>query len=172
MNSNASKGPAAYVVRTRELGASDGVTLRHPLNPKSEILFHRLSEKVGMQRAHMNFGRIPPGKESFVPHAHGSTEEFLFIIEGDATLEVNGQKLQIGAGDYVGFPVDGAVHHMTNTGSRDLVYLMGGERSESEVARFPTLRKIGIWHDGVMRYVDEDSGVSYAPSDFVARGNS
>lgn len=164
------KGKAGrYIVRTRALDPAQAAHIRHPLNPNSDLRMHQLSALVGMERAHLHLGTIPPGKESFVPHAHGSQEEFLFILEGSGTVEIDGDRASVGPGDYIGFPIDGAVHHLINTGAEDLVYLMGGERTTVEVSRFPTLGKIGVWSDNTMRYLDETAGDAFTIDDFVAK---
>ena len=53
------------LVRTRHLRTDDATHLKHPMNPKSEIFVHGLSERAGMQRQHMIIARIPPSKENF-----------------------------------------------------------------------------------------------------------
>ena len=85
-----------HLVRTGDLRDADFTRIRHPLNPRSEVRMHRLGDRVGMQRAHLSLARVPPGRESFLPHAHGNQEEFLFILEGrglallgDAEVEVS-----------------------------------------------------------------------------------
>ena len=158
-----------YVVRSRSLTDAEAVPIRHPLNPQSDVRLHMLSDRVGMQRVQLSLGRIPAGKESFLPHAHCSQEEFIFVLEGQARLEIDGEAVALGPGDYAGFPTDGAVHHLFNDGPEELVYLMGGERTAVEVSRFPTLGKTGIWTDGTMRYVDQDAGQAFGIQDFVKR---
>ena len=157
-----------HLVRTGSLDAAEGMRVKHPFNPKSDVLMHRLGDRVGMQRAHLSIARVPPGKESFAPHSHGIQEEFLFILEGRGTAEIDGECFPVGAGDYLGFPVDGAVHHLINNGAEDLVYLMGGERTAVEVARFPTAGKIGIQHEGGMTMIDDDAVETLPFSAWVA----
>ena len=41
----------------------------------------------------------------------------------------------------MGFPTPSVAHHLRNTGSEDLVYLMGGESRDAEIADFPKLGK-------------------------------
>lgn len=159
---------AKYLVHTGSLDAADGIRVRHPLNPKSDVLMHRLGDRVGMQRAHLSIARVEPGKESFVPHAHSVQEEFLFILEGHGMAEIDGERFPVGPGDYLGFPVDGAVHHLINDGAEDLVCLMGGERTEVEVARYPTAGKIGIQHEGGMTIIDDSAGERLPFSAFIA----
>lgn len=167
MSETNTKSAEDYVIRTAGLKPAELYSFSHPLNPNSSISFVPLSDRVGMQRAQLGLGRIPPGRESFVPHAHSAQEEFVFILEGTAEMEIDGERVAVGPGDYVGFPVDGAVHQLYNTGTSDLIYLMGGERTPTDMARFPTIGKIGVWADGTMRYIDEDAAQQFAPEDFV-----
>jgi uncharacterized cupin superfamily protein len=146
-----------HLVRTRKLGDADYTLIRHPLNPASEIHIARLGDRVGMQRAHLSIARLPPGKESFLPHAHSLQEEFLFVLEGRGTAIVGDAEVEVGPGDYMGFPTDGTVHHLRNDGEGDLVYLMGGERTATEVSRFPSIGKVGVFDRGRVSFFEEAS---------------
>jgi uncharacterized cupin superfamily protein len=146
-----------HLVRTRRLTADDYLLVRHPLNPASEIHMARLGDRVGMQRAHLSIARVPPGKESFLPHAHGTQEEYLFVLEGRGTALIGDAEVEVGPGDYMGFPTDGTVHHLRNTGETDLVYLMGGERTPLEVARFPSIGKVAVVDHRQVSFFDETS---------------
>ena len=144
-----------HLVRTGTLDTADALHIKHPLNPNSEVFMHRLGDRVGMQRMHLSLARVPPGKESFIPHAHSIQEEYLFILHGRGTAEVDGKRLAVGPGDYLGFPTDGTVHHLINDGTEDLIYLMGGERSHAEVVRFPSVGKVGFAGEGEMKLFEE-----------------
>ena len=146
-----------YIVRTWALADDDGFLFRHPKNPNSEFTMWRLGDRVGMQRVPLNLIRIPPGKENFLPHAHAVQEEYVFVLEGDCTMQIGDQEVAVGPGDYIGFPTDGTVHHLVNTGSNDLLYLTGGERTDVEVARFPTLGQVGVVTQEGVQYFDEAS---------------
>ena len=91
------------------------------------------------------------------------------VLEGEGLLRIDGETAMVRSGDYVGFPADGAVHHLSNPGTSDLVYLMGGEHLKADVSRFPDIGKVGFWADGIMTYVDEDAGQRFVPDDFVAK---
>jgi uncharacterized cupin superfamily protein len=146
-----------HIVRTRTLTNADYILIRHPLNPASEIHMARLSDRVGMQRAHLSITRLPPGKESFLPHAHALQEEFVFVLEGRGLALVGDTEIEIGPGDYLGFPTDGTVHHLRNTGEADLVCLMGGERTLTEVTRFPSIGKVAVFDRRRVSFFDEAS---------------
>lgn len=158
-----------YVVRTSQIAPETAFHFSHPLNPNSDMRLVPLSDQTGMQRMGVTLGRIPPGKEGFLPHSQVSQEEFIFILEGEGHLTIDGDVTVVGPGDFAGFPTDGAVHHLENKGSADLVYLMGGERTAAEVARFPTLGKTGFWADGAMHFVDDADVTAVRPEGFAAR---
>ena len=115
--------------------------LSHPLNPNSEIRGVSLSEQAGMQRIGFHLVHIPPGKESFIYHSHQFEEEFIYILAGRGIAEINDEEYEVGAGDFLGFPTPSVAHHLCNPFNEDLVYLMGGERREMEIADFPRLKK-------------------------------
>lgn len=99
-----------HIVRT---GATDWSQVwrgRHPFNPASEMKLVPLGATTGMKRLGASLIRIPPGKESFIPHAHTLSEEFVFVLEGRGEVVLDGTAYPLGPGDFVGFPTDGVVH--------------------------------------------------------------
>lgn len=146
-----------YIVR--ETASEDAMRIRHPKNAKSEIWMTRLSDPAGLTRVGVNLGRIPPGKEAFVPHAHLHHEEWVFVVSGRGLAIIGDERHEIGPGDFLGFPCDGTVHHLVNEGDGDLVVLQGGERSGGDIGIFPTLGAIGVpmMNEGCMVYVKDDA---------------
>jgi uncharacterized cupin superfamily protein len=157
-----------HLVRTRHLRPENAVHVRHPLNPNSEVFVHHLSDRVGMMRAHLSLARVPPGKESFILHSHSLQEEFLFILDGDGLATIGDQQVPVGAGDYLGFPTDGTAHHLVNVGERDLVYLMGGERTAVEVGHFPSLGKVAVSQAGVVQLFDQATAQDLSARAWIA----
>jgi len=158
-----------HLVRTKSLTDGDYTLLRHPLNPVSEVHISRLGDRVGIQRAHLSIARLPPGRESFMPHAHAVQEEFLFVLEGRGMALIGDAEVEVGPGDYMGFPTDGTVHNLRNIGETDLVYLMGGERTATEVARFPSIGKVGVFDRGRMSFFDEASATVLSPDQWLPK---
>ncbi|PSB03756.1 cupin domain-containing protein [Merismopedia glauca] len=116
-------------------------TFSHPWNPKSEISGTYLGRTVGLKRTGVNFAKLPPGKESFIYHSHHREEEWIYILSGQGIAEIDGEEFEVGSGDFMGFPTPSVAHHLRNTGDEDLVYLMGGENLDVEIADFPHLGK-------------------------------
>jgi uncharacterized cupin superfamily protein len=113
----------------------------HPWNPNSEISGTYLGRAVGLERTGVNFVKVAPGKESFIYHAHYREEEWIYILSGRGIAEIDGEEFEVGSGDFMGFPTPSVAHHLRNVGDEDLVYLMGGENLEVEIAEFPKLGK-------------------------------
>lgn len=130
----------------------------HPWNPASQFRKSPLSRALGLERAIVVHMILPPGKESFVPHTHEREEEWLYILSGNGTAEIDGEEIPVSAGDFMGFTAPSVVHHLRNTGSEDLVYLMGGEARNAEVSDFPTLGRRKVRFGDDIRVYDIDEG--------------
>lgn len=147
-----------HLIRAADLSAEDEVHIRHPLNDRSELFMTRLSDRAGLERAGVNLSRIPPGREAFVPHAHSVQEEWVYVVRGRGRALIGEREHTIAAGDFLGFPIDGTVHHLKNDSDEDLVVLQGGERTMGDIGHFPTLNKVGFTlGDPVMHLVDADA---------------
>ena len=116
-------------------------THSHPWNPNSQMTGVQLGRLTGLSRTGVSLVHIAPGKESFVYHAHEREEEWIYILSGTGTAEIDGVEYTVAPGDFMGFASPSVAHHLRNTGTETLVYLMGGENREVEIATFPRLGK-------------------------------
>jgi len=132
--------PHPPLIRSAEAKAAFA-THSHPWNDKSEFSGVQLGQMAGLKRTGVSLVHIQPGKESFVYHSHEREEEWLYILSGSGTAEIDGKEHRVGAGDFMGFPTPSVAHHLRNSGSETLIYLMGGERRDFEVSDFPKLGK-------------------------------
>lgn len=129
-----------FLIKADEV-ADNAMTFSHPWNPNSELVGSRLSTLVGLVRTGVSRVCIPPGKESFVYHAHYREEEWIYIVSGRGIAEIDGEEFEVAAGDFMGFPTPSVAHHLRNPYGEDLVYLVGGENLDVEIADFPRLGK-------------------------------
>lgn len=113
----------------------------HPWNPRSQLIGVQLGRALSLKRTAVSIARMPPGKESFVYHSHHHEEEWLYILSGRGVAEIDGAEVEVGPGDFIAFPTPSVPHHLKNPFEQELVYLMGGENREFEVADFPRLGK-------------------------------
>ncbi|ESA32503.1 cupin [Leptolyngbya sp. Heron Island J] len=146
------------LVKASEINAMDEIEFHHPLNPNSEIHIRPLANAVGFDRIGLSLVRMPPGKESFVYHAHHNEEEWLYILSGRGMAEIGDREVEVGPGDFMGFGLPQAPHHLRNPFSEDLVYLMGGEQLSFDIAVFPRLNK-RIIQDGETAYIVDDASL-------------
>jgi uncharacterized cupin superfamily protein len=135
--------------------AQPAVHIRHPFNPNSEVHLQRLARPTGLKRLSLAVARVPPGKESFIYHAHERDEEFLYILSGRGLAEIGRTVVEVGPGDFMGFPTPSVGHHLTNPFAEDLVYLMGGEHSGFDIGSFPKLGKRLIFTEGAITCVED-----------------
>jgi uncharacterized cupin superfamily protein len=126
------------LIRGADLAAHEE-SYSHPWNPNSLVQGATLSRMTGMKRCGVSFVRIPAGKESFVYHTHHYEEEWIYVLSGRGVAEIDGQEHEVGPGDFMGFPAPSVAHHMRNPFDVELVYLMGGENRDFEVADYPKL---------------------------------
>jgi uncharacterized cupin superfamily protein len=129
-----------FIFRSSEIEQREQ-SFSHPWNPKSQLIGVQLGRALGLKRTAVSIARMPPGKESFVYHSHQHEEEWLYILSGQGIAEIDGEELEVGPGDFMAFPTPSAPHHLKNPFDQELVYLMGGENREFEVADFPRLGK-------------------------------
>lgn len=112
------------------------------LNPRSSFAGSPLSRIAGFERVGVSRGRIPPGGEAFAYHAHQREEEWIYIVEGRARLRVDGEEVELAAGDFAAFPAPQPPHLLTNPYQAECLYLMGGDRTASpDVLEYPDLGK-------------------------------
>ncbi len=129
-----------FLIKAEEV-ADNAAGFSHPWNPNSQIVGTRLSALVGMSRVGVSLVRIPAGKESFVYHSHYREEEWIYVISGRGVAEIDGEEFEVGAGDFMGFPAPSVAHHLRNPYEEELIYLVGGENLDVDIADFPRLGK-------------------------------
>jgi uncharacterized cupin superfamily protein len=158
-----------HIVRTGQVDWAQVRPRRHPFNPASEMQMVPLGDPAGMTQLGAHLIRIPPGKESFIPHAHSIEEEFVFVLEGRGEVVLDGAAHPLGPGDFVGFPIDGVVHSVISKGPGDLVYLTGGTNGPVEVADMPSIGKTTVFRNGGMTLYGEDGIERLTQAEWMAR---
>jgi uncharacterized cupin superfamily protein len=132
--------PSLNIVRAAD-SAAHAQEFSHPWNPASLMYGTQLARSVGLKRTGVNLIRVPAGRESFAYHSHRHEEEWIYLLAGSAVARIDGVEYTVGAGDFIGFPAPSVPHLLRNPGPGELVYLVGGENREFDVAEFPELGK-------------------------------
>jgi uncharacterized cupin superfamily protein len=153
-----------HLVRAANVKAAES-SLSHPWNPKSLLVGTHLSQLGGLQRTGVSIVRIPSGHESFAYHSHYREEEWIYLIAGRAIAEVDNEEYELAAGDFLAFPTPSVAHHLRNPFPEELVYLMGGEHLDYDVADFPRLGKRMVKLQGKAVIYDLEAGKPFGPLD-------
>lgn len=96
-----------------------------------------LGDLFGLKNFGVNLTRIAPGGESALLHRHSLQDEFVYILEGVATLVTEAGETSLTPGMCAGFPAAGEAHQLVNRGEEDLVYLEVGDRSVGDEGSYP-----------------------------------
>jgi uncharacterized cupin superfamily protein len=154
--------PSLNIVRAADI-AAHSQEFSHPWNPRSQMRGTQLARSVGLKRSGVNFIRVPPGRESYVYHSHRFEEEWIYLLAGSAMALIDGVEYPVSAGDFIGFPAPSVAHLLRNPGPDDLVYLVGGENREVEVADFPGLGKRTVRTGQQLEVYDTDDAQAFGP---------
>jgi uncharacterized cupin superfamily protein len=154
----------SFLLRASEIAEKEA-TFSHPWNPNSLITGTQMSRLAGLARVGVSLAKIPPGKESFIYHAHYREEEWIYIISGRGVAEIDGEEFEVSAGDFMGFPTPSVAHHLRNPYDEELVYLMGGESLDVEIADFPRLGKRMLRRGADVEIYDISNAKSFGPLD-------
>jgi len=116
-----------------------------------------LGDPLGLTSLGVNLVRLLPGAASALRHWHSLEDEFIMVIEGEATLVSEAGEKILGPGMAAGFPKgkpDG--HQLVNRGSRDVVYLEVGDRRPGDEVAYPDVDLTAIWRDGRRAFVHKN----------------
>lgn len=92
-----------------------------------------LGRALGLTRLGIHHERLPPGRRTSFPHAEGAEEEFVYVIDGEPDLWLDGHLHRLRPGDAVGFPAGtGIAHSFLNNTEAEVRLLVVGERSKPE----------------------------------------
>lgn len=98
----------------------------------------RLGDALGLTTFGVNLTTLPPGASSALRHWHQNEDEFVYILEGQATVVSNVGEQLLGPGMAAGFPAgkdDG--HQLVNNSPNDVVYLEVGNRTPHDEVFYP-----------------------------------
>ncbi len=157
------------VLRAEEIAAMP-FDFRHPLDTDAEVRLFPMSHATDLTTTSVSLAHLAPGHCSYPKHRHHAEDEWIYILTGTATLEMDDETHVLGTGDFAAFPAGGPAHKLTNTSHRMMTYLMGGSRSLLEVADFPEQgKRLTIRGKGRDTQADLSDLDQQEPFDYFAR---
>jgi len=126
----------------------------HFLNPNAVRLNKSLGDAVGLTQIGVHIITVQPGRDSTETHKHYYEEECVYVLSGKGTAIIDGERFEIGPGDFLGLPANRAAHNIINDGDKALVCLVMGQRLEQDVADYPDKGKRIYRYGGQWDLVD------------------
>jgi len=123
---------------------------------------NRFNRRLGQHAGLKNFGviltRIVPGGQSSHRHAHSRQDEFVYVLEGQATLETDAGAQLLETGMCAGFPAGSDdAHRFVNHSGKDVLLLVVGDRSSGDEISYPDIDMVGRQgDDGKYRFFRKD----------------
>ena len=112
-----------------------------------------LGNVVGLTQFGVNLTRLKPGAASALRHWHEAEDEFVYILEGEATLVENGGDSILKSGECAGFKAnDPNGHCLVNRSQHDVLYLEVGTRAARDCYHYPDVDLAGEKDDKGVRF--------------------
>lgn len=116
-----------------------------------------LGDVFGLKNFGVNLTRLAPGSRSALRHAHTHQDEFVFVLEGSATLVTDAGETALQAGMCAGFAAgSGDAHQLINRSDGDVVYLEIGDRSAGDQVTYPDNDLAARMVDGRWQFLHKD----------------
>ncbi|HWV41491.1 cupin domain-containing protein [Pseudorhodoplanes sp.] len=120
-----------------------------------------LGNAAGLTQFGVNLTRLKPGAASSLRHWHEGEDEFVYVLEGEATLCEDGGETILRAGECAGFKAGVANGHcLVNRSQADVVYLEIGTRAPVERFHYPDIDMMGDKSETGVRFTRKN-GESY-----------
>ena len=98
----------------------------------------QLGEIFGLTNFGVNLTRLKPDAISALRHTHSKQDEFMYILQGQPTLQTDDGKIRLSPGMCVGYPAGtGNANNLINETSEDVLYLEIGDRTPGDEAVYP-----------------------------------
>jgi uncharacterized cupin superfamily protein len=123
------------------IASTDSVPEVHGRYPNSDEQLsagRAIGRAAGMRRIGLHVERVPPGHRTSWPHAEEDEEEFVYVLEGEIDVWIDGVLHPMKKGDLAAFPCGtGISHTFLNNGDADALLFVGGERRHDSRIFYP-----------------------------------
>ncbi|MBD2166575.1 cupin domain-containing protein [Calothrix membranacea FACHB-236] len=97
-----------------------------------------LGDLFGITNFGVNLTRLAPNAISALRHAHSQQDEFIYILQGNPTLQTDEGRTQLSPGMCAGFKAGtGNGHNLINETSEEVLYLEIGDRTPGDEGTYP-----------------------------------
>ncbi|MDZ7687028.1 MAG: cupin domain-containing protein [Gammaproteobacteria bacterium] len=149
-------GTRLPLLTASDIEAMAEVAHTHQFNDNAVRHTRSIGDVLGLEHLGVHLVRLEPGHDSTQFHYHHMDEEFVYILSGRGIAELGEETREVGAGDFMAFGRLSVPHGMSNPFDEDLVYLMGGSRSDIDICDYPRLGRRMYRIQGEKEYVDKE----------------
>jgi uncharacterized cupin superfamily protein len=97
-----------------------------------------LGEHFGLSQFGFNLETLQPGDQSSARHWHSLADEFIYMLEGELTLNTNDGAFNMRPGMCIGFRAgERNAHHLVNQSQAPARFLVVGSRVPGDTAFYP-----------------------------------
>ena len=120
----------------------------------------RLGDAGGLTQFGVNLKRLEPGADTALRHWHETEDEFVFVLEGEATLIDDQGEHTLGPGEAAAFRAgDPNGHHVVNRSDAPVLLLEIGSRHADERGHYPDDDLAIVRSGGVNRWTRMDGSL-------------
>ncbi|HLO60224.1 MAG TPA: cupin domain-containing protein [Bacteroidales bacterium] len=114
--------------------------------PGTEFFVKSIISQEDIAKLRANFVEVEPGHFAYSYHYHEANEEIFYIISGKGTVRTAEGKIEVKAGDVIGFPTGEKGAHVMMNESKDekLVYIDIGTTIKPEIVHMPDTKKLMV----------------------------
>lgn len=117
----------------------------------------QLGDYFGLGNFGVNLTRLAPNAISALRHSHSRQDEFIYILQGQPTLQTDEGRFQLSPGMCAGFPAGaGNACNLINETADDVVYLEIGDRSPRDEVVYPDDDIHASHVDGKWKFTHKD----------------
>jgi uncharacterized cupin superfamily protein len=121
-----------------------------------------LGDYFGLANFGVNLTRLAPGGMSALRHTHSAQDEFIYVLQGKATLVTDGGEVELVPGMCAGFKAgEGNAHQLVNRGIDDVLYLEVGDRTPGDSVVYPDDDIVGGFDASGKRRFTRKDGTPY-----------
>lgn len=115
-----------FILHFSEIQEDD--TAHYPGRDELLSIGSPFAKKMGLKKLGIHHELLPPGRRTSWPHAESDEEEFVYVIEGQPDVWIDGVLHRLKPGDAVGFPAGtGICHSFLNNTAEPVRLLVVGE---------------------------------------------
>ena len=117
----------------------EGDDSRYPGSDELLSIGSPFGKALGLSRLGIHHEELPPGRRTSWPHAESDEEEFVYVIEGQPEVWIDGEMYPLVPGDGVGFPAGTGIAHtfINNTDTAVRLLVVGEATKKSNRIIYP-----------------------------------